>query len=105
MPPFFWQIRGSFKKEMGVKKASEMLLDLSGKKCLERDLVSEPAIRGLFRAKLRLKLNGASESPTWMDQSLVRFDHCGIPGETVNCPQIFFSGSFYDSFTYELTQF
>lgn len=91
MPPFFWQIRGSFKKEMGVKKASEMLLDLSGKKCLERDLVSEPAIRGLSRGKLRLKLNGASESPTWTDQSLVRFDHYGIPRGNSELPSdIFF---------------
>lgn len=66
-------------------KASEMLLDLSGGKCLEGDLgpVSEPTMRRLLKAKLRWQLNGTSESPT-------RIDHCGAPEEILNCPQYFF---------------
>lgn len=52
---------------MGVKKVFEMFFDFSGKKCLERDFVLELVIRGFFRVKLRLKLNGVLELLIWMD--------------------------------------
>ena len=60
----FSRSRKALRKRWDVQKASVMLLDLSGRKCPERDpaTVSGPIIRRLSRAKLRLQLNGASES-------------------------------------------
>lgn len=54
MPPFLSQIRGGFEKDVGVQKASEMLLDLSGRKYLGRvpGDKSEPIIRRLSTTKL-----------------------------------------------------
>lgn len=106
MPPFCQHIRGSFEKDAGVEKASELLLDFSGRKSLKWDLdtVLELTINKAPEGHAEIA-NGAS--PCGIDQSLVHFhDNCIARRNTEWPSDIIFKVFLWlFFFTYKLTQF
>lgn len=76
---------GDALRKVGVKKASELLLDFRGRKSFQWDLdtVSEPTINNAPEGHAEIA-NGASPSGT--NQSLVHFHHHGIPRGNTELP-------------------